>query len=80
MAIVPSSRSEERSLVQRGGDPVSYLRNQINRAFDNFRGQSWLEPRRETGAGGFWPQVDVTETDKEIKVRAEIPGCGSHEN
>jgi HSP20 family protein len=74
MAIVPSRRSEERSLAQRGGNPFSYLRNQINRAFDDFWGQSWLEPRRKTGTGGFWPQVDVTETDKEIKVRAEIPG------
>ena len=25
-------------------------------------------------AAGFWPQVDVTETDKEVKVSAEIPG------
>src|SRR5947209_20003081 len=68
MAIVPSRRSEERSLAQRGGDPFSYLRNQINRVFDEFWGESGLEPRRETGAAGFWPQVDVTETDKEIKV------------
>jgi len=74
MAIVPSRRNEERSLAQRGGDPFSYLRNQINRLFDDFWGQSWLEPRRETSAAGFWPQVDVTETDKEIKVCAEIPG------
>ena len=74
MAIVPSRRSEERSLAQRGGDPFSYLRNQINRVFDDFWGESWLEPRREAGAAAFWPQVDVTETDKEIKVSAEIPG------
>ena len=74
MAIVPSRRGEERSLAQRGGDPFSYLRNQVNRVFDDFWGESWLEPRCEMGAAGFWPQVDVTETDKEIKVCAEIPG------
>jgi HSP20 family protein len=74
MAIVPSRRSEERSLTQRGGDPYSYLRNQVNRVFDDFWGESWLEPHRETGGACFWPQVDVTETDKEIKVCAEIPG------
>jgi HSP20 family protein len=73
MAIIPSRRSEERSLARRGGDPFSYLRNQINRVFDDFWGESWLEPRREMAAG-FWPQVDVSETDKEIKVCAEIPG------
>lgn len=75
MAIVPSRRNEERSLAQRGSDPFSYLRHQINRVFDDFWGESWLEPRREMGAAGFWPQVDVTETDKEIKVCAEIPGA-----
>jgi HSP20 family protein len=73
MAIVPSRKSEERSLAERGPDPFSYLRNQINRVFDDFWGESWLAPRHEIAAG-FWPQVDVTETDKEIKVSAEIPG------
>jgi len=73
MAIVPWRRSEDRSLSQRGGDPLSHLRNQINRVFDDFWGESWLEPGREMAAG-FWPQLDVTETDKEIKVSAEIPG------
>jgi HSP20 family protein len=72
MAIVPSRRNDERSLAQRGSDPFNYLRNQIIRVFDDFWGESWLEPRRE--AAGFWPQVDVTETDKEVKVSAEIPG------
>ena len=73
MAIVPSRKNEERSLAQRGGDPLNHLRNQINRVFDDFFGESWLAPRREMAAG-FWPQVDVTETDKEIKVSADIPG------
>ena len=41
--------------------------------FDDFFGESRLTPRREMAAG-FWPQVDVTETDKEIKVSADIPG------
>src|SRR5213592_5260735 len=72
MAIVPSRKSEERSLAQRSGDPFSYLRNQINRVFDDFWGESWLAPRESFA--GFWPQVDVTETDKEVKVCAEIPG------
>jgi HSP20 family protein len=73
MAIVPWRRSEERSLAKHAPDPFSYLRNQINRVFDDFWGESWLAPRHEIAAG-FWPQVDVTETDKEIKVSAEIPG------
>ena len=73
MAIVPSRKSEERSLAQRGGEPLSHLLDQINRVSDDFCSDSCLSPRGEMAAG-FWPQVDVTETDKEIKVYAEIPG------
>jgi HSP20 family protein len=72
MAIIPRKRSEERTLAERPGDPFSYLRNQINRVFDDYWGESWLAPRE--AFAGFWPQVDVTETDKEVKVCAEIPG------
>jgi HSP20 family protein len=72
MAIIPWRRSDERSLAERGGDPFSYLRHQINRVFDDFWDEPWLA-RGET-LGGFAPQVDVTETDKEVKVCAEIPG------
>jgi HSP20 family protein len=72
MAIIPRKRSEERALAERPGDPFYYLRNQINRVFDEFWGESWLTPRKTFA--GFWPQVDVTETDKEVKVCAEIPG------
>ena len=72
MAIGPWRR-KERSLAQPTGDPFNYLRSQINRVFDDFWGESWLAPSREVRAG-FWPQVDVTETDKEIKMSAEIPG------
>jgi HSP20 family protein len=52
------------------------LRNQINRVFDDFWGGSSLAARNEIAAG-FWPQVDVTETDKEVKVSADIPGVES---
>ncbi len=78
MAIIPSKKSNERertnerALATRGGDPLVMLRNQINRLFDDF----WSEPSLAGGEsfGGFSPQVDVTETDKEVKVCAEIPG------
>ena len=78
MAIIPSKKSNERertnerALATRGGDPLVMLRNQINRLFDDF----WSEPSLARGEsfGGFSPQVDVTETDKEVKVCAEIPG------
>jgi HSP20 family protein len=77
MANNPKKSGEERALAERRGDPFGYLRNQINRVFDDFWGEAWLAPR-ETFAG-FWPRVDVTETDKEVKVCAEIPGVDAND-
>ena len=71
MAIIPR-KDYKRALAQRTGDPFSYLRHKINRAFDDMWGEQWLAPQE--GFGGFCPQVDVTETEKEIKICAEIPG------
>src|ERR671937_2050886 len=73
MAISPSAKSSERALATRGGDPLMALRSQINRLFDDFWSEPWLAPHGET-FGGFAPQIDITETDKEIKVCADIPG------
>jgi len=72
MAIIPWRRSDQRWPAESEGDPFSYLRQQVNRVFDDFWGAPSLA-RGETWSG-FAPQVDVTETDKDVKVCAEIPG------
>jgi HSP20 family protein len=65
-------RSSRRELGRRE-DPFSYLHSEIDRAFENILG--WQ--RRPGDTGMFAPQLDVTETDKEIKVCAEVPGIES---
>jgi HSP20 family protein len=58
-------------------DPVTALQNDVNRAFDDFIRlfplpvSSWPNPFPDTGSG---IQVDVAETDKEVRVTAELPG------
>jgi HSP20 family protein len=58
-------------------DPIATLQNDINRAFDTFflplplPFSGWPASLMGGGAG---VQVDVAETDKEIKVTAELPG------
>jgi HSP20 family protein len=54
-------------------NPFSLLRQEMNSVFDNFlRG---FELESFAGRfGAFSPSVDVKETDKEIKVSAELPG------
>lgn len=54
-------------------DPFRDLRQEMNRLFDDFP----LAPQgggREFSLAGFSPRVDVSETEKEIKVSAELPG------
>ncbi len=63
---VPAGRDEEHPLLS--------LRHEMDRIFDDFfRGFSAMEPFADR-TGAFAPRLDVTETDKELKVRAELPG------
>lgn len=58
-------------------DPIAALQNDINRAFDNFflplplPFSGWPASLLDSGSG---IQVDVAESDKEVKVTAELPG------
>lgn len=54
-------------------NPFSLLRQEMNSVFDNFLRGFELEPFAGR-FGAFSPSVDVKETDKEIKVSAELPG------
>ncbi|WFT77569.1 Hsp20/alpha crystallin family protein [Methylobacterium sp. CB376] len=60
-----------------GGDPFLSLHREMNRLFDDvFRGASLpASGGQGTGAGGFIAaHINVSETDKEIRVTAELPG------
>src|SRR5204863_7695695 len=55
-------------------DPFTSLRRQVDRLFDDFFAP--LEPRSFAGAttAAAWPNIDIHETDKAYKVKAELPG------
>ena len=75
MAIKKFSSSGEKSVPARREEysPFSLFRSEMNRLFDNFFRGFDIEPF-EKRFGAFQPDIDVTETDKEIKVSAELPG------
>ena len=72
-------RSPARQSVER--DPFMALHNDARLAFDRmwdeFWGgrERWLAPWSDAWRG-FDPKVDVTETEDEVKVAAELPGLG----
>ena len=61
-----------------GNDPFLSLHREMNRLFDDvFRGfdlRPFGSDRFFERVGGYSPNVEVSETDKEIKVSAELPG------
>jgi HSP20 family protein len=67
------------------GHPLSVLRQEIDRLFDDLHWGAWGRPLtrslfdaepfwRETGWGGGVPAVDISEKEKEYEVTAELPG------
>jgi len=70
-------------------EPFLSLQREMNRLFDEFFDDVGLavSPRRalrpwgerELASEGFVPRVDVTETDTEVRVSAELPGLNEKE-
>jgi HSP20 family protein len=59
------------------GDPFMTLHREMNRLFDDvFRGFDMVPFGSLSGAGRTmgWPQVEVSETDKDLRISAELPG------
>lgn len=77
--LVPRlNRGRETALVRHGeGDSLRDFQRQMNRLFEDFFTEFPLMPRwgeREFGVAGFSPRVDVSETDRHVKISAELPG------
>jgi HSP20 family protein len=76
--LIPWSRGRDVA-VRRGDDlnPFLALHREMNRLFDDFFRGFDLAP---FGTDRFfdraigWPNIEVSETDKDIKVTAELPG------
>jgi HSP20 family protein len=66
---LPARREED--------DPFRDFQRQMNRLFEDFFGGFPLAERirePEWAPAAFTPRVDVSETDTEVKVSAELPG------
>lgn len=76
--LVPWARPTDRTPVERqeeSGHPLMSLHRDVNRLFDDvFRGFGMPAIHNGFGRGVDWPSVEVNETDKEIRVAAELPG------
>ena len=75
--LVPRFGRKTLPVRQEEADPFRDFQRQMNRLFDDFFGGFPLADR-ESGDGwastAFVPRVDVSETDTEVAVSAELPG------
>ncbi len=70
-----SQRESGKALTDKGAlsDPFSAFRQEMDRLMDSFfGGLDLLSPGRKPDV--FSPRIDVVDSDKEIKVSAELPG------
>jgi len=80
--LIPWGRSNGNQLLSvfrdDDRDPFLSLHREVNRLFDDvFRGFDSRLPalgRLSSFGGGSWPNVEVSDGEKEIRVTAEIPG------
>ena len=73
--LIPWARSSMSAPTRygEGADPFVTLRRVMDRLFDDaFRG--FGVPSLGLGRAGNWPSLEVSETDKEVRVMAELPG------
>jgi HSP20 family protein len=77
--LVPWKKNETRVPVRHRQEQNSFLdlKSQMNRLFDEFfDGSFGLSPffGESTFMGDFAPRLDISETDKDITISAELPG------
>lgn len=76
--LIPWGRSNNRAPAAYREDdrnPFLSLHREMNRMFDDFfRDFDMRLPMTGRAFNGGWPDIDVSESDKEVTVTAELPG------
>jgi HSP20 family protein len=77
--LIPWKKDETDLTIhrEREEDVFLDLRNQMNRLFDNFFDQPFglrKFPGESAFVGDFSPFMDISETDNEVTISAELPG------
>ncbi|MEW6775497.1 MAG: Hsp20/alpha crystallin family protein [Bdellovibrionota bacterium] len=59
---------------KREDDPFTSLQRAVNAMFEDFTRRGDFLPVFGNGEGIYVPKLDVSETDKEVQIAAELPG------
>ena len=74
--LIAWNRSRNMPASRQGEEhPFLALHREVNRMFDNFfRGFAGAMSTTPGWSVGGWPHVEISETDNEVKLVAELPG------
>lgn len=75
--LVPEFRKNRIALQKRPEETMDLFQQEMNRLFDNFFGDfglTSLRNRFEPEQAEVAPRLNVSESDREVKVTAELPG------
>ena len=77
--LIPWGRNQQTtpSRYRDEGDPFMTLHREMNRLFDDVFRTFDMAPFGSFGGTGRragWPSVEVSETDKDVRISAELPG------
>src|SRR5689334_2657720 len=74
--LIPWARNQQMApgRYREESDPFMTLHREMNRLFDDVLRGFDMAPLGGTNRPSGWPQMEVVETDKEVRVSAELPG------
>lgn len=75
MALVPWKNKGREGMLA----PLSDLRHEIDRMFESFSRDPWGSLSEFSTGRDWFPAIDIAENDKEVIVRAEVPGVDPKE-
>jgi HSP20 family protein len=80
MSLIPW-RNKQHDGLQAESSSLTTLRREMDRLFDSFIREPFgmMDWPAFMGGERWWPAVDISESDKEVIVRAEIPGIDPKE-
>jgi HSP20 family protein len=70
-SLIPVGRDRT---VSGSSNPFMSLQREVDRLFEDFTRGFPAMPALGGNGSGLMPSIDVTETDKEIEITAELPG------
>jgi HSP20 family protein len=79
--LMPWGRNRPMTTTQFGADNDRFaaLSRDMNRLLEDFTSGFGVSAPTGFGASRTWPHVEVSETEKEVKVVAELPGMEQNE-